>query len=60
MGIDRWELEHRSYRPGRARPAEVAADDLLLDVPEEIPVDEAPQQRSGQTRKPRLPPKESS
>jgi hypothetical protein len=42
MGIDRWELEHRNYRPGRARPAEVAAEDLVLDVPEEIPVDQAP------------------
>lgn len=59
MGVDRWEQEHRSYRPGRPRPAEVAADDLILDVPEEIPVEDAPQLR-GRSGKGGLPKPRSS
>ena len=37
MGIDRWEQEHRNYRPGRP-VAEVAPEDRALDVPEDLPV----------------------
>lgn len=47
MGVDRWELEHRSYRPGRPRPAEVSADDLALDLPDEIPVEKDRRSRGG-------------
>jgi len=41
MGVDRWEFEHRSYRPGR-RPPEVAPQDETLDLPEDLPVDAPP------------------
>jgi hypothetical protein len=42
MGIDRWELEHRSYRPGRPVTMEVTPEDRLLDVPEDLPIEDLP------------------
>jgi hypothetical protein len=52
MGVDRWELEHRTYRPGRPRPAEVSADDLALDLPDEIPVEKDQRSRGGESNGP--------
>jgi hypothetical protein len=42
MGIDRWEFEHRNYRPGRPVTTEVTPEDRLLDVPEDLPIEDMP------------------
>ena len=49
MGIDRWEQEHRNYRPGRP-VAEVAPEDRVLDVPEDLPV--APETKNAEPKSP--------
>jgi hypothetical protein len=45
MGIDRWEAEHRAYRPDRPPGNEVSDDDRLLDMPEDLPIPPAPKLR---------------
>jgi hypothetical protein len=45
MGIDRWEQEHRAYRPDRPPSSEVTEADRLLDVPEDLPIPPAPKPR---------------
>jgi hypothetical protein len=45
MGIDRWEAEHRAYRPDRPPGVEVTDEDRLLDVPEDLPIPPAPKPR---------------
>jgi hypothetical protein len=49
MGVDRWELEHRSYRPGRRDP-EVMPQDEDLDLPDELPVAPPTPRRSATPR----------
>jgi hypothetical protein len=45
MGIDRWESEHRAYRPDRPSSAEVSDDDRLLDLPQDLPIQPATKPR---------------